>query len=69
MADGPPTLARSSLSVPNHNKPQPVRTKRISATSRSKIVTKPRTLIVVFFDPLLPSRLISVVLLRSLGEG
>jgi hypothetical protein len=49
MADDPPTLDRSSLSVPNHNKSQTVRAKRTSTTSRSKIVTRPRTLS-PFFD-------------------
>ncbi|KAF8507142.1 hypothetical protein F5888DRAFT_73964 [Russula emetica] len=39
MADDPPTLTRSSVS--NQNKSQTVRAKRISATSRSKIVTRP----------------------------
>lgn len=41
MADDPSTLARSCLSVSNYNKSQTVRAKRTSATSRSKIVTRP----------------------------
>ena len=51
MADGPPTLACSSLSVPNHNKSQTVRAKQISVTSRSKIVTRPRTLLCILLIP------------------
>ncbi len=41
MADDPPTLTRSSVS--NH-KSQAVTVKRVTATHRSKIVTRPRTL-------------------------
>jgi hypothetical protein len=52
MADDRPTLASSYLSVSNHNnKSQAVRAQRISATSRSKIVTRPRTLSFLWLIP------------------